>query len=252
MKPAVKVQLAENLKFLKLAAISGNLEPCLRQARESGLDFSEFLLNITDMEVASRMENGRKRRLRQARFPLLKPIETFDFDAAKDLDFQMIKQLLTGQYITDVYNIIFLGKSGTGKTHLATAIGMEACRIGKKTLFTTACGLANELVEAREEKTLSRILKRYVACDLLIVDELGYVPFSKEAAQLLFQVMAERHERKSTIITSNMGFGDWTSIFGDATLTGALLDRVTHKAHIINCNWESYRFKEALKKGKKK
>ena len=252
MKPAVKVQLMENLKFLKLAATLANLETCLRQAREAGSDPSEFLLNITDLEVMNRMENGRKRRIRQAKFPLLKPIETFDFEAAKDFDLQLIKQLLSGRYIKEARNVIFLGKSGTGKTHLATALGMEACRLGARTLFTTACALANELIEARDEKILSRVLKRYAGYDLLVLDELGYVPFSKEAAELLFQVLAERHERKSVIITTNMGFGDWTQIFGDPTLTAALLDRVTHKAHIVSCNWESYRFKETLKKGKQK
>jgi DNA replication protein DnaC len=250
MKPAIKIQLLENLRFLKLAAITGSLEACLRQATESGIDYAEFLLNVTEVEVASRTENGRRRRIRLARFPLLKPIETFNFDAAKDLNFQLIKQLLTGQYLKEGRNVIFLGKSGTGKTHLATALGMEACRLGKKTLFTTACGLANELVEARQERVLSKAIKRYASCDLLVLDELGYVPFSKEAAELLFQVLAERNEKRSVVITSNMGFGDWTSIFGDPTLTAALLDRVTHNAHVISCNWESYRFKETLKKKK--
>jgi DNA replication protein DnaC len=252
VKPVIKVQLAENLKFLKLAAMNANLETCLRQARESGSDFSEFLLNLTELEVATRMENGRKRRVRQARFPLLKPIDTFDFEAAKDCDIRLIKQLLTGEYVREARNVIFLGKSGTGKTHLATALGMEACRIGVRTRFTTACELANELIEARNEKILSRVLKRYFGYGLLVIDELGYVPFSQEAAELLFQVLAERHERKSVIITSNMGFGDWTRIFGEPTLTAALLDRVTHKAHIVNCHWESYRLKETLKQKKKK
>jgi DNA replication protein DnaC len=252
MNPAVKVQLIENLKFLKLAAAKANLETCLRQAREAGSDPSEFLLSLTDLEVSSRMENGRKRRVRQAKFPLLKPIDTFDFEAAKDCDLRLIKQLLTGEYIKEARNVIFLGKSGTGKTHLATALGMESCRLGVRTRFTTACALGNELVEARDEKILSRVLKRYAGYGLLVIDELGYVPFSKEAAELLFQVLAERHERKSVIITSNMGFGDWTQIFGEPTLTAALLDRVTHKAHIISCNWDSYRFKETLRQSKKK
>jgi DNA replication protein DnaC len=252
MKPAVKVQLLENLRLLKLSTVTANLEACLRQAREVGSDPSEFLLDITELEVASRMENGRKRRVQQARFPLLKPIDMFDFEAAKDCDLRLIKQLLTGQYIKESRNVIFLGKSGTGKTHLATALAMEACRLGVRTRFTTACGLANELIEARNEKTLSRVLKRYAGYGLLAIDELGYVPFSKEAADLLFQVLAERHERKSVIITSNMGFGDWTQIFGDPTLTAALLDRVTHKAHVISCNWESYRLKETLRQAKKK
>ena len=252
MKAAVKVQLLENLKFLKLAAVISNLESLLRQSAEAGLDSSEFLLNLTNLEVASRMENGCKRRIRDAKFPMQKPIEAFDFDAAKDCDVRLIKELLTGQYIKEARNVIFLGKSGTGKTHLATALGMEACRLGVRTRFTTACGLANELVEARDDKILSRVLKRYAGYGLLVIDELGYVPLSKEGGQLLFQVMAERHERKSVIITSNMGFGDWTEIFGDPTLTAALLDRITHKAHIFSCHWESYRFKETMKQAKRK
>lgn len=247
MKPAVKAQLLANLKFLKLSAIIANLDACIRQARETGLDPSEFLLNITELEVSARMENGRKRRIREAKFPLLKPIDTFKFEAAEGLDVRLIKQLLTGQYIKEARNVIFLGKSGTGKTHLATALAMEACRLGVRTRFTTACALANELIEARDEKILSRALKRYAGYGLLLIDELGYVPFSKEGADLLFQVLAERHERKPVIITSNSGFGDWTEIFGDPTLTAALLDRVTHKAHIISCNWDSYRLKETLK-----
>lgn len=251
MKPAVKVQLVGNLKYLKLAAMIANLEACLRQAREVGSDPSEFLLNITEIEVACRMENGRKRRVSEARFPLLKPIDTFDFEAAKGCDLQLIKHLLTGQYIKEARNVIFLGKSGTGKTHLATALGMEACRLGIRTRFITACALVNELIEARDEKILSRVLKRYAGYGLLIVDELGYVPFSKEGAELLFQVLAERNEKKSVIVTSNKGFGDWTQIFGDPTLTAALLDRITHKAHIVSCDWESYRLKETLKAKKK-
>jgi len=251
MKPAVKVQLLGNLKYLKLAAMMANLEACLRQAREVGSDPSEFLLNITEIEVACRMENGRKRRVSEAKFPLLKPIDTFDFEAAKGCDLQLIKQLLGGQYIKEARNVIFLGKSGTGKTHLATALGMEACRLGTRTRFITACALVNELIEARDEKILSRVLKRYAGYGLLIVDELGYVPFSKEGAELLFQVLAERNERKSVIVTSNKGFGDWTQIFGDPTLTAALLDRITHKAHIISCDWDSYRLKETLKAKKK-
>jgi DNA replication protein DnaC len=246
MKPAVKAQLLANLKFLKLAAVIANLEACIRQAREAGLDPSEFLLNITELEVAARMENGRKRRIREAKFPLLKPIESFKFEAAPGLDVRLIKHLLGGQYIKEARNVIFLGKSGAGKTHLATALAMEACRLGVRSRFTTACGLANELIEARDEKVLSRVLKRYAGYGLLLIDELGYIPFTKEGADLLFQVLAERHERRPVIITSNKGFGDWTEIFGDPTLTAALLDRVTHKAHIITCDWDSFRLKETL------
>lgn len=247
MKAAVKAQLLANLKALKLSSMISQLEGCLRQARESSEDYAEFLLNLTEIEVATRMENGRKRRLRDAKFPLLKPLETFQFEAAPDLDTRLIKELAEGRYIKKARNVIFLGRSGTGKTHLATALGMEACSQGIRTRFVTGCALANGLIEARDEKVLSRVIKRYAGYGLLIVDELGYVPFSKEGAELLFQALAERHERKSVIITTNLGFGDWTQIFGDPTLTAALLDRITHKAFIINCTWESYRLKDTLK-----
>ena len=247
MKAAVKVQLLANMKILKFAGMISQLETCLRQAREKSEDYGEFLLNLTEIEVAVRTENGLKRRTRDAKFPLLKPIETFQFEAAPDLDTRLIKELLSGQYIKDARNVIFLGRSGTGKTHLATALGMEACRQGIRTRFVTGCGLANELIEARDEKILGHTMKRYAGYSLLVIDELGYVPFSREGAELIFQVLAERHEKKSVIITTNLGFGDWTQIFGDPTLTAALLDRVTHKAHVVNCTWESYRLKDTLK-----
>ena len=248
MNAAVKAQLISNLKALKLSAVLSHLEAQLRQARESKEDYAEFLLNLSELEVTTRMENGRKRRIHEARFPLIKPIETFQFAAAPDLDVRQIRELLGGHYIQEARNVIFLGRSGTGKTHLATALGMEACRQGVRTRFVTGCALANELIEARDERLLSRVMKRYGSYGLLIVDELGYVPFSKEGAELLFQVLAERHEKKSVIITTNLGFGDWTQIFGEPTLTAALLDRITHKAHVINCSWESYRLKDTLKK----
>ena len=252
MNAAVKARLLENLKFLKLAAVTAHLEGHVRQARENSQDYEEFLLNLTEVEVATRMENGRKRRIRDAQFPLLKPIETFKFEAAPGLDIRLVKELLAGQYLKRCRNVIFLGKSGTGKTHLATALGMQACNQGIRTRFVTGCGLANELIEARDEKALGQVIKRYFRYGLLVIDELGYVPFSKEGAELLFQVLADRHERKSVIVTTNLGFGDWTRTFGDPTLTAALLDRITHKAHIINCTWESYRLKDTLTKKSKK
>jgi DNA replication protein DnaC len=224
-----------------------NLASHLRQAKQDKLEYEEFLLNLTEAEVQVRKENGCKRRLREAKFPLIKPLETFDFGAAPQLDARLIKELSGCEYVDKSRNIIFLGKSGTGKTHLATGLGMEACKHGIRTRFVTGCGLANELIEARDEKILGRAVKRYAGYGLLIIDELGYVPFSTEGAQLIFQILAERHERKPVMITTNMGFGDWTQIFGDPSMTAALLDRITHKAHVINCRWESYRLKETLK-----
>lgn len=247
MNAGMSALLMENLKALKLSAMKRDLESYLRQAKQDKLGYDEFLLNLTEVEVLNRKENGYKRRLTEARFPLIKPLETFDFGAASDLDARLIKELSGCEYVKQSRNVIFMGKSGAGKTHLATGLGIEACKNGIRTRFVTGCGLANELIEARDEKALSRIIKRYAGYGLLIIDELGYVPFSKEGAQLIFQILAERHEQSPVIITTNMGFGDWTQIFGDANMTAALLDRITHKAHVISCTWESYRLKETLK-----
>ena len=251
MKTSTEVLLKENLKLLKLSNVLRQLETFVRQAKESGTDYGEFLLSLTEMELQMRAENRLKRRVREAKFPLIKTLETFDYTAAPGLDLRLLRELETGDYIREHRNIILLGNSGTGKTHLATGLGVAACGQESTTRFVTGCGLANELIEAQTAKTLSRVIQRTARNDLLVLDELGYVPFSKEGAQLLFQVLAERNERRSVIITTNLGFADWTQVFGDATLTAALLDRLTHKAHIIHCNWDSYRLKETLKTKKR-
>jgi DNA replication protein DnaC len=247
MKAAIEMVLRQNLKELKLSTMFSCLAEHLRQASDTHLSYEEFLLGLTETELQVRAHNRLKRRLREAKFPLMKPLEEFQFERAVGLDARQIRQLCTCEYIEQHRNVIFLGNSGTGKTHLATGLGIEACKQGVRTRFVTGCGLANELLEAREERVLSRLMKRYAGYDLLIVDELGYVPFSKPGAELLFQVLAERHERKSVIVTSNLGFAEWTQIFGEANLTAALLDRLTHQAVIINCSWESYRLHQSLR-----
>jgi len=239
-------ELKANLKDLKLSAMARELYTTVRQARESGMGYDDFLIDLTRLEIASRAANRLKRRIREARFPLLKPLETFDLSAVPELDIRLFRELITCEYILERRNVIFLGKSGTGKTHMATSLGLEACKNNYRTRFVTCYGLVNELIEAREERDLQRLLKRYSRYDLLILDELGYIPFSKEGAELLFQVLAERYEKGSVMITSNLGFADWTQVFGDQAMTAALLDRLTHKARIINCNRESYRLKQSL------
>ncbi len=248
MNPATEVLLSEHLKQLKLTAILRHYPPLARQARENGWAYEDFLLSLTESEIQARSDNRLKRRIRDARFPLMKTMENFDFEAVPDLDRRLMRDLVSGSYIQERKNIIFVGKTGTGKTHLATALGLEACRHGVRTRFTTGAGLVNELIEARSERMINRVIQKTSRFGLLILDELGYVPFSREGAQLLFQVLADRYERASVIITTNLGFADWTQLFGDPTLTAALLDRLTHKAHIILCNWESYRLKESMKK----
>jgi DNA replication protein DnaC len=247
MKASTEILLKENLKALNLTHMASNLVSLVRQAREDGTSHEEFILALSEVELQMRAENRLKRKLKEARFPLLKTLEQFDYSHAQQLDKRLVHELEAGEYLRTHRNVILLGKSGTGKTHLATGLGVAACRQGISTRFATGCGLSNELIEAQSERRLSRAIQKYARYGLLVVDELGYVPFAKESAELMFQVLAERHERGSVIITTNLGFADWTQVFGDATLTATLLDRLTHKAHIINCTWESYRLKETLR-----
>jgi DNA replication protein DnaC len=252
MNMGPRAELQTNLKALNLPCMARNLEGAVRQAREVGIGYDEFLLNLTVAELETRAENRLNRRIRESKFPLLKPLETFDLSAVPDLDIRLLRELAGAGYIQEHRNVIFLGRSGTGKTHMATALGIEACKNNFRTRFMTCYGLVNELIEARQERTLQRLLQKYARYDLLVLDELGYIPFSKEGAELLFQVLAERHEKGSVMITTNLGFADWTQVFGDPVMTAALLDRLTHKAYIVNCNWESYRLKQSLKeKGKR-
>lgn len=246
MTDATLVALRENLKALTLSTIARGLESRLRQAQESGAGYDEFLLDLTTDELQARAESRLTRRVREAKFPLLKTLEEFDFNAVDGLDIRLIRELSGCDYIKERRNIIFLGRSGTGKTHLATALGVDACKNNYRTRFISCYALVNELIEAREERDLQRLIQRYARYDLLILDELGYIPFSKEGAELLFQVLAERQEKGSVIITTNLGFADWTQVFGDPVMTAALLDRLTHKAHIVNCQWDSYRLKQSL------
>ena len=251
MKAGVLMELKENLKTLKLSTMASNMEGFVREAKENGIGYDEFLFNLTVAELQARSESRLNRRLREAKFPLIKPLETFDLAAVPELDLRLFRELTGEGYIKDHRNVIFLGKTGAGKTHMATALGIEACKNNFRTRFVTCYGLVNELIEARQERTLQRLIQRYLRYDLLILDELGYVPFSKEGSELLFQVLAERHEKGSVMITTNLGFADWTQIFGDQVMTAALLDRLTHKAHIINCPWDSYRLKQSLKEKRK-
>jgi DNA replication protein DnaC len=244
-------ELRENLKALTLSAMAGGLEVQLRQAKESGIGYDEFLLELTAIELQSRSENRLNRRVREAKFPLFKPMETFDLNAVPELDLRLFRELSGSGFVKERRNVIFLGSSGAGKTHMATALGIEACKNNYRTRFTTCYALVNELIEARQERTLQRLVQKYAHYDLLILDELGYIPFSREGSELLFQVLAERHEKGAVMITTNLGFADWTQVFGDPVMTAALLDRITHKAHIINCDWDSYRLKQSLReKGK--
>jgi DNA replication protein DnaC len=247
-RESLEFLLKDSLKQLKLSAMVQEFPAVGRQARSQGTSYEQYLLELTELEHSKRAENRLKKRLREARFPALKTLDSFDLNLAPGLNRQLLRELAQGEYLAKGENVILLGQSGTGKTHLAIALGVEACRLGHRVYFVTVCHLVNQLVEAQEESVVERLLRRLSQYDLLILDELGYVPFSSRGAQLLFQVIGDRHEHKSTLITTNLGFDKWPQVFGDATLTAALLDRVTHRAYMIPCNWESVRLSQSMKK----
>lgn len=238
--------VAGYLKQLRLPGIAQHLSDVTRQAEEDGRSYLEFLRVLLEAEVTQRRENQARRLLAQAKFPLSKGLETFHFDAVPSLDRQKALNLARGEFVDQRRNAILIGNSGTGKTHLAMGIGQELCRRGYKVRFYTAAGLVNELMAAHQAHELPKLERRWLGYDLVICDELGYLPFSKTGAELLFHFFSARHERGSFLITTNLEFARWTEVFGDAHMTGALIDRLTHRAHILVMNGESYRFRESL------
>ena len=246
MTPGQEIVLDDALRQLRLPAMGREWREHARQAKEAGEGYTGFLLALTSRELEQRQANQVQRRLREARFPLLKTLETTDLKKWPALDAVQVRDYAECGYITRRENVVLLGKHGTGKTHAATVLGVEACRNGYRVGFTTAAGLVNTLIESREERQLKRYLAKLSRFELLVVDEVGYIPFSAEGAQLLFQVFSDRYEKGSVIVTSNLPFAQWTSVFGDAALTAALLDRLTHHCSIHEFKWESIRFTESL------
>lgn len=240
------------LKALRLPVMRREYPECARQARQQGLSYEEFLLDLVIRESEQRRANQLQRRLKEAAFPYMKPIENTELAKWPGLNAMTIRAFCECDYVRRAENVVLLGKHGTGKTHAAIAFGIEACRKGYRVWFRTAAELVNMLIEARDDRDLNRLLKKLERVDLLIIDELGYLPLAHEGAQLLFQVVSKRYERKSIMITTNLPFPEWTACFGDVNLTAALLDRVTHHCHIHEFVWESIRFMESLKrKGEK-
>lgn len=250
MNPGQKNLLVTLLKSLRMPTLVKNHEAFAREAREAGASYEGYLLRLVEEERNQRNANQLQRRLRSANFPQMKTLEDSDLTRWPGLEAMSLRAYAQGDFIKACDNLIFLGKHGTGKSHAAIALGIEACRQGSRVSFTTAAGLVNLLVEARDEKQLKNTLNRLKRVDLLILDELGYIPFSREGGQLLFQVVSDRYETGSMIITSNLPFSDWDQVFGDPNLTAALLDRLTHHSHIHQFDWESIRFQESLKKQK--
>ena len=223
-----------------------------REAAAADENYEEYLLRLTDLEVAQRSANALTARIKTAGFPVLKDLDTYDFSAMPSVPKAKIVELARGEWIEQKFNLCLLGNAGTGKTHLAIALGQAACRAGQRVRFFTAAALVNALEEAQKQYRLERFLGQLDKLDLLAIDELGYLSFSRSGAELLFQIFAERYERASILVTSNLAFSDWGSIFQGERMTAALLDRFTHRCHIFEINGESYRFRESAKAAKER
>lgn len=236
---------------LRMPTLARQYRSLAREAEEHNLRYEDYLLALLEAEAQSREENQRQRRLKQARFPVSKTLDTYDFSLMPSLNRNHFLTLVKGEFVRKKENVIFLGNSGTGKSHLAIGLGIEMIQNGFKTKFITASELVEELLMAYEEQKLSVLEKRWLKFDVVIVDELGYVPFSKTGAELLFQFFSSRYERASLILTTNLEFSEWTSLFGDEKMTAALLDRLTHRCHIHLLNGESYRFRQSMERKEK-
>ena len=237
--------LTHHLKQLKLPTVLREYDKVARECARDGVDHPRYLLRLLELELIARERRMVERRIRQARFPATKSLDTFVFTAIPSLNKMMVLELARCEYILRRENIIALGNSGTGKTHIALSLGLAACQKGFSVAFTTAAALVHQLMEARDERRLIKLQRDLQAVKLLIIDELGYVPLSPTGAELLFEVFSQRYEHGSTIVTSNLPFEEWTSVLGSERLTGALLDRLTHHVHILTMNGDSYRLAQS-------
>ena len=248
MSDTPQVLLAHHLKALKLPTFLREYDKLARQCAAEGVDHSRYLLRLTELEIIDRERRTVERRIKEARFPAVKSLDSFDFTAIPSLNKSLVLELARSEYVSRRENVIALGNSGTGKTHVALGLGLAACQKGLSVGFTTAAALVNELHEAHDERRLLRLQRQFAGYKLLIIDELGYVPLSQTGAELLFEVLSQRYERGSIIVTSNLPFDEWTGVFGSERLTGALLDRLTHHVHILEMNGDSFRLKHSQKR----
>jgi DNA replication protein DnaC len=250
MTDTPQLLLAHHLKALRLPTFLREYNKLARQCAAEGVDHVRYLVRLTELELIDRERRMVERRIRLARFSAVKSLDSFDFKAMPSLNKMMVLELARCEYVERRENIIALGNSGTGKTHIALGLGLAACQKGLTVGFITAASLVHELMEARDEKRLLRFQKQLAKYKLLIIDELGFVPLSKTGAELLFEVFSQRYERGSTLLTSNLPFDEWTEVFGSERLTGALLDRLTHHVHILEMNGDSYRLSQSQKRRK--
>jgi DNA replication protein DnaC len=243
--PEADRQLVHHLRALKLPTFLSQYATLAQQCADEGLDPSHYLLRLAELELSERQRQVTDRRIRAARFPAAKELDSFEFAAVPSLDRDTVLELAQCDYIQRNENVIAVGNSGTGKTHIAIALGVAACRLGVSVRFITAASLVHGLLEASDERRLLRLQRQLASYKLLIIDELAYAPLSTVGADLLFDIVSQRYERGSTIITSSLPFEDWISVFGTAQLTGAVLDRLIHYAHVLHMHGESYRMRQS-------
>jgi DNA replication protein DnaC len=240
--------LKHHLKQLKLPTILRDYTSVAEICSRENVSFETFLLRLCERELTERQQRATERRIKAAKFPILKTIESFEFGQQPEINEALVRELLAGEFIERRENVLLIGNSGTGKTHLATALALAACHEGRRVRFFSVVGLVTQLLEAREDRGLERLFKQLSRQDLLVLDELGYVPFTKAGAELLFEVVSRAYERQSLIVTTNLPFEQWAEVCGSARLTGALLDRLTHRVHIVEANGESYRLRDSQRR----
>jgi DNA replication protein DnaC len=241
--------LESYLKTLRLPGFLGNYRKFAEDAAQANLSYERYLLSLADQEMAQREKNRQARLIKAARFPVLKELADFDFGCVPSLNKQRVLELAQGGYIRPAEPILMVGNPGLGKTHLATGLAAAACRQGHKVRFYNTAALINDLLEAEDTHRVPKLLNAALKQHVIVLDELGFIPFSSIGAHLIFQFCSALYQRAALIITTNLRFADWTQVFGDERLTAALLDRLTHKAHILEfAGAESYRFRERMQR----
>ena len=245
---SLDIRLPILLRQLRLPTVAANYRKFAQEAAQTRQPYEEYLLALLEHELDQRDVNRRKRRVLEARFPVLRTLDEFDFQALPSLNRTQVLDLAHNDYIGRKENIAMVGAIGTGKTHIAIALGLAACEQGHRVRFYTAAALINELLDAQEAHRIARLETWLLKQDLLIIDEVGFVPFSQRGSQMLFTFLSQRYQRGSLIVTSNLAFAEWTEVFGDPRMTSALLDRLTHRCHILEFAGESYRFRQSLQR----